>query len=434
MVAGFSKLDVEEKINELIKNGYLSEDNKKTLHSHQHTNFQDIYNQFSENTISNFFIPYGIAPGFIINGKSYVIPMAIEESSVIAAASKAAKFWSNNGGFKTKVISTAKVGQLFFSSEWNFENLIELMSQIKEVLRKSVSYITRNMETRGGGISGFELDYDNEIDTYCLMIEFETIDSMGANFINSCLETMGSELVNFLKARDTTKHTEISMAILSNYTPHCLVECKVTCKIDALRPYSGNYSPHEFAHRFKKAVLIAEKNSSRAVTHNKGIMNGIDAVVIATGNDFRAIEAGVHAYASKFGKYSSLTKINVEKDHFEYTLTIPLALGTVGGLTKLHPLAKLSLELLGNPSAKELMAITASAGMANNFSAIAALVTSGIQKGHMKMHLSNIFSTFNATEAEINKALEHFNNNTISHSAVKMFLDEIRNNKTTHKL
>lgn len=434
MIKGFSKFSQEQKIDALASKYNLPASFKDVLKSYHHSTFQELYNQFAENTLSNFYLPYSVAPGFVINKKEYAIPMVIEESSVVAAASKAAKFWSAHGGFNTKVLSITKIGQLFFTAEWSLDELRNLMSSIENALRDSVRDITQNMEKRGGGITGFKLTHEARVDeqTYCLMVSFETADSMGANFINTCLEQMGDELINFLTQKNDTRHVEINMAILSNYTPDCLVQCTLSCPVESLRAYSGDYSPQEFAMRFKKAVELAKHNPSRAVTHNKGIMNGVDAVVLATGNDFRAVEAGVHAYASRLGAYTSLTDIVLEEDVFTYTLELPLALGTVGGLTSLHPLAKLSLMLLGKPSASELMQIAAAAGMANNFSALAALVTSGIQKGHMKMHLTNILTTLNANDIEFQKAKNYFSEQDVSHSAVKMFLDAERLKEQRH--
>ena len=428
MIKGFSKFSQEQKIDALASKFNLPASFKEVLKSHHHHSLQDLYNQFAENTLSNFYLPYSVAPGFLINNKEYAIPMVIEESSVVAAASKAAKFWSMHGGFSTKVLSITKSGQLFFTTEWSTEELNNLMPDIENTLRNSVRNVTQNMEKRGGGIRGFKLTHETLVDaqTYCLMVSFETVNSMGANFINTCLEQMGDELVSFLTQKNDSKQVEINMAILSNYTPDCLVRCTLSCPVEALQTYSGAYSPQEFALRFKKAVQFAKYNPSRAVTHNKGIMNGVDAVVLATGNDFRAVEAGVHAYASRTGSYASLTDIILEDDIFTYTLELPLALGTVGGLTSLHPMAKLSLLLLGEPSASELMQIAAAVGMANNFSAVAALVTSGIQKGHMKMHLNNILATLNANDIECRKAKDYFNEHDVSHSAVKTFLDAER--------
>ncbi|MBC8146790.1 MAG: hydroxymethylglutaryl-CoA reductase, partial [Bacteroidetes bacterium] len=263
-----------------------------------------------------------------------------------------------------------------------------------------------------------------------LKATFDTIDAMGANFINSCLEDFDISLKKYLreneKFKGEEKHAEIIMSILSNYTPECLVKCWVECDIDKFVDMDKNMTAEDFVWKFEKAVQVAKSDVHRATTHNKGIFNGIDAIALATGNDFRAIEACGHAYASKDGKYKSLTDIEIKDGKFKYTLTIPLSMGTVGGLTSLHPLAKRSLELLGNPGAKDLMRIAAAAGLANNFGALKSLVTSGIQLGHMKMHLLNILNKFNANEVEKNEAVEYFKSNIVSFNSVEKFLNNFR--------
>jgi hydroxymethylglutaryl-CoA reductase len=216
------------------------------------------------------------------------------------------------------------------------------------------------------------------------------------------------------------------MAILSNYTPECLVEASLECNVADMKGIDPRLSPEKFVWKFVKAVEIARVDEYRATTHNKGIYNGIDAVVLASGNDFRAVEACGHTFAARSGKYRSLTDISVENGHFKYTLTVPLALGTVGGLTSLHPMSKFCLELLGNPSAPELMQIAAAAGLANNFGALRSLVTSGIQIGHMKMHLMNILNYFNATLTEKEETIQHFKDKVVSFSAVNKYLEHIR--------
>jgi hydroxymethylglutaryl-CoA reductase len=183
-------------------------------------------------------------------------------------------------------------------------------------------------------------------------------------------------------------------------------------------------NPEEFVSKFAKAVEISKVDVYRAATHNKGIFNGIDAVALATGNDFRAIEACGHAYAARSGKYCGLTEIEIKNDIFKYTLRIPLALGSVGGLTNLHPLARFSLEMMGNPSAEKLMMIASAVGLANNFSALKSLVTKGIQKGHMKMHLLNILNTFNASDNEKQLAVEYFKTHKVSNKSVSNFLGQ----------
>ena len=215
------------------------------------------------------------------------------------------------------------------------------------------------------------------------------------------------------------------MAILSNYTPDCTARAWVECPVAAFGDLNGA-SGSELAEKFNIAVRIARIDPYRATTHNKGIFNGIDAVAIATGNDFRAIEAGGHAYAARDGQYRSLSSCAIQNGNFRFELEIPLPLGTVGGLTSIHPLAKLSLEMLGNPSARELMMIIATMGLAQNFAAVRSLVTSGIQKGHMKMHLGNILAQLNATEPEAVAARNHFSDKTISFNSVREFLEASR--------
>ena len=205
-------------------------------------------------------------------------------------------------------------------------------------------------------------------------------------------------------------------------SPNCLVKAEVRCPIEKLGEQEGMSAKH-FVQKFIQAVEIAKKEPYRAVTHNKGIMNGVDALVIATGNDFRAVEAGVHAFAAREGNYSSLSNAYTVGNDFVFELTLPLSLGTVGGLTQLHPMVKWSMELLGNPNAKDLMQIVAVAGLAQNFAALRSLITSGIQKGHMKMHLLNILNQNDASEAQKIKAIDFFKTNTVTHNAVSDFLN-----------
>jgi len=418
-IVGFSKMTKTEKINWLVKT-YLS-NNKESLsvlkkYWNNDEQLQQLHDDFIENTISNFYLPYAIAPNFIINGKPYVMPMALEESSVVAGASLVAKFWSERGGFKTNVISTIKTGQVHFMYNGDFNELENYFHKIKPNLLEATAAITKNMRKRGGGILGIELkNKSKELPNYYqLHVSFETKDSMGANFINSCLEAIAGAFEN--------KDIDVVMSILSNYIPDCLVRAEVSCKVDELDAENGN----EFAQKFQQAVQIANVDPYRAVTHNKGIMNGIDAVVIATGNDFRAVGAGAHAYASRNGTYESLSNCSIENSVFKFWIEIPLALGTVGGLTKLHPLAKLSLEILQNPSAKELMQIVAVAGLAQNFAALKALTTTGIQHGHMKMHLQNILNQLGATQGEKITLTNYFNDKQVSYNIASEALEKLR--------
>ncbi|OIV42818.1 hydroxymethylglutaryl-CoA reductase, degradative [Flavobacterium johnsoniae] len=432
-VAGFSKLSKKEKIN-WIANEYFStpEEALNIIRNYWNSDekLQQLHDEFIENTITNLYIPLGVAPNFLINGKYKTIPMAIEESSVVAAASKAAKFWAARGGFKATIIDTEKIGQVHFTFNGDAEKLQSFFQEIKPKFFSDTQSITKNMQERGGGILDIHLkDKRNLLENYYqLHATFETKDSMGANFINSCLEQFATTLKEEFQHSDLFSDEDtltVIMSILSNYVPNCLVRAEVSCPIEDLAE-KHIQNPQDFAERFVQAVQIAEIEPFRAVTHNKGIMNGVDAVVLATGNDFRAVEAGVHAYASKNGQYASLSHAKIENGIFTFWLEIPLALGTVGGLTSLHPLVKLCLEMLEKPSAKELMEITAVAGLAQNFAALRSLTTTGIQEGHMKMHLNNIINQFEATDEERQLIKSHFKKTAVTHSAVVEFIESLR--------
>ena len=432
MIKGFSKLTKEAKIEWLIANYFNGEEKaREVLESYWHSDekLQKLHDEFIENTVSNFYMPMGIAPNFLINGKEYAVPMVTEESSVVAAAAKSANFWADKGGFKATVKSTTKIGHVHFL--WKGDNTDDLTSFIAGIVPKFYTEsngITANMRKRGGGILAIQL-VDKTADIphyYQLEAEFETCDSMGANFINSCLEkfadVLKSEIAN---ASLAVNEVEVVMCILSNYTPKCLVKVEVSCPI-AQMVEGTDMSPQAFAERFTTAVRIAETQPYRAVTHNKGIMNGIDSVILATGNDFRAIEASAHAYASKDGRYSSLTHADMSDGLFKFWIEVPLALGTVGGITGLHPMVKFAHQMMGNPSAAELMMISAAVGLAQNFSALRSLTTTGIQQGHMKMHLLNILNQLEATEEEKAMIVRFFIKNTPHHAEVVSAFQRVR--------
>ncbi|MEY4906106.1 MAG: hypothetical protein RLZZ292_3921, partial [Bacteroidota bacterium] len=434
-INGFSKLSKQGKIDWLStcflqnngENGSNTEGGCSDIFSQFQSSdaaFQQIFDGFSENTVANFPIPFGIAPNFLINNKTYAVPMVIEESSVVAAAASAAKFWSERSGFKAEVLGTTKVGQVHFT--WSGDRKLlrgRLLKELKAVLIEKAKPITANMERRGGGIRDIELvDFTKkEADYYQLRVEFETCDSMGANFINSVLESFGEDLAAFLGEK-TTITPVVIMCILSNYTPNCVVRASVECAIEDFHHEEAAF----YAEKFRRAVRIAKLDPYRAVTHNKGIMNGIDAVVLATANDFRAIEACAHAFASRDGQYRSLSDCAIQNGRFKFWIDMPLAVGTVGGLTSLHPLAKLSMQILGNPSAAELMQVIAVVGLAQNFGAVRSLVTTGIQRGHMKMHLTNILNHLQATPDEAAAAVVFFDHKMVSFTAVREFLAHFR--------
>lgn len=432
IIKGFSKLSPEDKLK--VVEGFFDDASgvRETLRSFFHPNpeVQKVLSELSENTLSNYALPYNVAPNFLINDTIYMVPMVTEESSVVAAASAAASFWACRGGFKASILGTQKVGQVHFLFRDDYKKLETATAEIIAFLGKRIEPIANNMAKRGGGITGFEIrNQSHLIDNYLqLHMTFDTVDAMGANFINSVLEECSRALADYFEQTEgfTPNAYEPVMSILSNHVPECLVEIKAECPVEEFKNISPGFSGEDFVRRFLLAVEMAEKDIHRAATHNKGIMNGVDAVIIATGNDFRAIEAGAHAYAAKDGYYTSLSHARVENGRFEFTLTMPMALGTTGGLTRLHPLAALSLKMLGNPSTKELMMIAAAVGMANNFAAVRSLTTTGIQAGHMSMHLPNILTQLGATTAERDKTIVHFKDQTISFQKVEAYLQSIR--------
>ena len=431
-IIGFSKLSRDEKISWVSKNFLDNSDEFENIlnkYLNDDKDIQSIHNSLSENAISNFHLPYSISPNFLINHKNYCVPLVTEESSVVAALSNSSKFWYDRGGFKSKVISKIKTGQIHFKYNGNAENLGKFINDNEDRLIESTDRITKKMRERGGGISKIRLvNKSAELKSYYqLHVDFETIDSMGANFINSCLEIISKEFHQLLndspQFKESEKKIEVIMSILSNYTPECIVESSLECKIDDLGNIDG-MSSEEFAFRFKNAFDIADIDINRAVTHNKGIMNGVDAVLISTGNDFRAVEAGIHAFASRKGKYKSLSECTIIDNIFKISLRIPLSVGTVGGITDVHPMVKLSLKLLNSPTSDDLMKIICSVGLAQNFAAVKSLVTTGIQKGHMKMHLINLLIKQNATKDQIDKSEEYFRDKEINSESIKDFLDQ----------
>ena len=423
MIKGFSKLTRSDKI-ELLKNmGFIDGTGIEMLHQFTLPSIElrEKFEGFSENVLSTYALPYSVIPNMVINNREFVVPMVTEESSVVAACASAAGYWASKGGFKCQILGDEKTGQIFFSWPGKFRLLNNIIHENSGRLLESVKPITRNMEARGGGITGIQLiEHENVEEMFELKVGFKTADSMGANFINSLLEAMRSELLLLVPDAD------ILMSILSNHTPNCVVECVAETMEEELADAIKGMDAHTFASRFERAVLIAQNDVYRAVTHNKGIFNGVSAVALATANDFRAIEAAGHAYAANSGTYRSLSWVNRQNGHFTFGLRIPLAVGTVGGLTRQHPMANTSFLLMNNPNAQTLMEIMAATGLASNFAALRALIGEGIQKGHMRMHLSNILNELSASPDEKAKAQVHFSGHTVSVQRVREFLNLIR--------
>lgn len=433
-IEGYSKLSKEQKIDWLVDTYFNNDENVKnelTSYWHNDAKVQQTFDEFAENTLTNMYTPFGIAPNFLINNKLYSLPMAIEESSVVAAMSKAAKYWLDRGGFKTEILGTTKIGQVHFKYDGDHQKLKALFPEIKKELIENGKYITINMDARGGGVLDVELIDMTEFEAnyFQLKVSFDTCDSMGANFINTVLEEYANTLKDIVARKENLEgKVYIIMSIVSNYTPNCVARAWVECKVEELGSF-GEISAQEFAEKMRTAVRIAEVDPHRATTHNKGIYNGVDAVIIATGNDFRAVEACGHTYAARNGRYASLTHCSVENGMFKFWIDLPLAVGTIGGLTQLHPLVKRSLQILENPNAKKLMQICAVAGLAQNFAALQAMTTVGIQQGHMKMHLLNILNHLEATDDEKKYALEYFKDKIVSFTTTRVMLEQLRSAK-----
>jgi hydroxymethylglutaryl-CoA reductase len=431
VVKGFSKFTKSQKIDFILEQLNAENKTKELISSFWHSDSltQKVLDEFSENTITNFPLPFGVVPNFLLNNEIHLVPMVIEESSVVAACANSAKFWGSRGGFSAEVLGLKKVGQVHFTTAISPSVVKEVFENSKELILNDVSPLINKMEKRGGGILSLDLlDKTKDLENYYqLFLEFDTCDAMGANFINSVLERISKKLKNILEAEtNTSDSVEIVMSILSNYTPDCLVRASVECPVEELSDPSINLSGEEFAQKMKQAVDIARVDTYRATTHNKGIFNGVDAVILASGNDFRAVEACGHTFACRDGSYKGLTKATINDGVFKMWLDLPLAVGTVGGLTSLHPLSKLALSMMGNPSAENLMKITVAAGLAQNFGALRSLVTTGIQRGHMKMHLMNILNQLNANESERSVVVEYFKKETVSFQKTRKLLDRLR--------
>ena len=441
IIQGFSKYNKEQRIDALINKYGFDTSLGIFLKSCEVTDesVQKIIDDLSENPVSSFPFPFSVAPNFVVNGKNLFFPLVSEESSVVAALGNAAGFWAKRGGFHAEILGTEKKGQVHFCWNGNSEYLQSLFPEIKEKLLADCAFVTAKMGTRGGGITGLELKVLPPIlpNYYQLDASFETCDAMGANFINSCLEQFGKSLHEFFqtssKVSTGQRDCEIIMAILSNYTPESRVHIWVECPVSELIDGKTEAECEAFARRFEQAVRISQLDVSRAVTHNKGIFNGIDALAVATGNDFRAIEACGHAFASRNGQYAGLTDVQIQDGKFRFSIELALAVGVVGGVTAVHPIARLAMKILDNPSAKELMIYLAVAGLASNFAAVKALVSVGIQKGHMKMHLSNIMNQLQIPEEKRGEIQAYFQDKTVSFSGVeeywKSFKFQIPNSK-----
>lgn len=367
----------------------------------------DLSDTFIENAIGTFPMPLGIATSFKVNGNDYLVPMAVEESSVIAAASNAARWAYENGGFTATSTAQVMIGQI---------QLLDLeasdMPSVEQTLLANRTKILAlanechpRLVARGGGAIDIEVRSfpDAVIPFMVLHLLIDTQDAMGANLVNTACETLAPHIEIITGAR-------VCLRILSNLASHRTFTAKCAIDPELLKTQdknlNGTVSGADIAKRIVEAYVFADHDPFRAATHNKGIMNGVDPVVIATGNDWRAIEAGAHAYAAQSGRYRSLSKWHFDGNLLLGELTLPLQLGTVGGVTRLHPMAQTALKILGNPSSAELGKVIACAGLASNLAALRALCTAGIQKGHMRLHAKNVALAAGAAGSEVEQVAQ----------------------------
>jgi hydroxymethylglutaryl-CoA reductase len=384
---GFSKHTYLERLKLLTEANVLSEQDMVFL---KNGGLQDVdlAEKFVENVIGYFQLPMGVATNFNINGKDYMIPMAVEETSIIAAASKTAKWVRENGTIVSEVIGQDIIGQIQFAKIKNFELFEKQISQQKKYLIEiSNREVAFGLVKRGGGVSDIKvrkLDRGDGSDMAIVHIYMNPCDAMGANVMNQVCEYLKEPLEQFTSEK-------VTMCILSNLVDSKLTKVTVTL----------NTIEAELAEKIEEASRFAELDPYRAATNNKGVLNGIDPILIATGNDWRAVEAGVHAYASRDGQYRSITKWRKVNNTLVGVFEAPVIVGTVGGVTTLHPSAKISMKMLGVTSANELSCIVAAVGLVQNLGALRALTTVGIIEGHMKLHIKNLSLGAGATEVEM---------------------------------
>ncbi len=384
---GFSKLNYNERLQALKKAGVLNAD-EITYLANGGLQTIDLGEKFIENVLGYFQIPMGVATNFNVDGKDYVIPMAVEETSIVAAASKTAKWVREHGDITTEVIGADIIGQIQFAKVKSPEDfkkqILQQKSYLIELANREVAF---GLVNRGGGVKDLTVRIIDREDGYYMgvvHIMMDPCDAMGANIINQVCEFLKLPLEQFTSEK-------VTMCILSN-----LVDTKLTKATVRMK----NVDP-ELALKIEEASRFAELDPYRAATNNKGVLNGIDPILIATGNDWRAVEAGIHAFAARDGRYKSITKWRAAGTELVGEFIAPLVVGTVGGVTALHPTAKLGLKILGVNSASELSRIIASVGLVQNLGALRALTTVGIIEGHMKLHIKNLSLGAGATEKEM---------------------------------
>ena len=390
-LTGFSKASPAERIEKLAQAGLLSEEGLQILRDNE-TLPLSLANEMVENVLGTLALPFGLAPGFQIDGQEVQVPMVTEEPSVIAAASYAAGLIKRSGGFQTQVHKRQMIGQVALYDVSNKEKAIQAITGAKEDLLQLANQAYPSIVKRGGGAR--DLWTEEKGDFLICYLSVDPKEAMGANMLNTMLEALVDPLEDLSGGQGL-------MAILSNLATDALVTAR--CKIDYRFLSRDPKEAAEIAQKMALASQLAAVDPYRAATHNKGIFNGIDAVVLATGNDWRAIEAGGHTYASLTGQAQGLSSWihHPEQQVLEGQLTLPMPIATKGGSIGLNPSVQVAHELLGNPDAQTLARIIVSVGLAQNFAALKALVSTGIQHGHMKLQAKSLALLAGATPSEV---------------------------------
>ena len=388
---GFSKKTPAERLQMLKEKGLLQDEHWQLLDSQQ-TLPLETANQMSENVLATLALPYSLVPDFLVDGKSYQVPFVTEEPSVVAAASFAAKIIKRSGGFETEVHKRQMIGQIALYQVDNPDQAIKNVLKKKKELLEQANQAYPSIVARGGGARDLWLEPKEDFLIFYLSVD--TQEAMGANMLNTMLEALTLPLEDLIGGKSL-------MAILSNYATDSLVTAR--CVIDYRFLSRDKAEAELLADKMQLASKLSQVDPYRAATHNKGIFNGIDALVLATGNDWRAIEAGAHAYASREGSYSGLSTWTADSDNRQLhgQMTLPMPIATKGGSIGLNPAVAASFDLLGQPQAKELASLIVSVGLAQNFAALKALVSTGIQAGHMKLQAKSLALQAGAQGEEI---------------------------------
>ena len=417
---GFSKKSYHERLELLKAQALLSADKQTSLEQDEQVSLV-VADQMSENVVGTFSLPYSIIPEILVNGKDYTVPYVTEEPSVVAAASYASKIIKRAGGFTAQVHERQMIGQVALYQVPDMDNAQAQINSQKKQLLELANQAYPSIVKRGGGARDLHVEQiKGETDFLVTYLHVDTQEAMGANMLNTMLEALKPVLEELSQGQSL-------MGILSNYATDSLVtaSCRIAFRYLSRQKDQGR----EIAEKIVLASQFAQADSYRAATHNKGIFNGLDAILIATGNDWRAIEAGAHAFASRDGRYQGLSswRLDLETEELVGEMTLPMPVATKGGSIGLNPRVALSHELLGNPSAKELAQIIVSIGLAQNFAALKALVSTGIQQGHMKLQAKSLALLAGASESEVAPLVERLiADKTFNLETAQRYLENLR--------